>query len=54
VQPPSAITGIVLSFSVVPAAIIALSLWSFSRYSLRKADIDELAAKTIVGSAVES
>jgi Na+/melibiose symporter-like transporter len=54
VQPPSAITGIVLSFSVVPAAIIALSLWSFSRYPLRKADIDELAAKTIVGSALES
>ncbi|MCU1579156.1 MAG: transporter [Rhodoglobus sp.] len=54
VQPPSAITGIVLSFSVVPAAIIVLSLLSFSRYPLRKADIDELAAKTIVGSAIES
>jgi GPH family glycoside/pentoside/hexuronide:cation symporter len=40
VQPVSALTGIVLSFSVVPAAIIALSLWSFSRYPLRKVDID--------------
>jgi len=39
-QPPSAITGIVLSFSVVPAVIIALSLWAFTRYPLRKKDID--------------
>jgi Na+/melibiose symporter-like transporter len=39
-QPGSAITGIVLSFSVVPAAIIALSLWAFARYPLRKGDID--------------
>jgi GPH family glycoside/pentoside/hexuronide:cation symporter len=39
-QPPSAITGIVLSFSIVPAVIIALSMWSFTRYPLRKADID--------------
>ncbi|MCU1440202.1 MAG: transporter [Rhodoglobus sp.] len=39
-QPPSAITGIVLSFSIVPSVIIALSMWSFSRYPLRKADID--------------
>ena len=41
-QPPSAITGIVLSFSVVPAVIIALSLWSFARYPLRRTDIDRL------------
>jgi GPH family glycoside/pentoside/hexuronide:cation symporter len=39
-QPPSAITGIVLSFSIVPAVIIGLSMWSFTRYPLRKADID--------------
>lgn len=39
-QPPSAITGIVLSFSIVPAVIIALSLVTFARYPLRKADID--------------
>jgi len=46
-QPPSAIAGIILSFSIVPAVIIAASLWSFSRYPLRRADIDTLAAKTI-------
>lgn len=45
VQPSSAIAGIILSFSIVPAAIIAFSLWSFSRYPLRKADIDGLAAE---------
>jgi len=39
-QPGSAIAGIILSFSVVPALIIAASLWSFARYPLRKADID--------------
>lgn len=53
-QPGSAITGIVLSFSIVPAVIIALSLVTFTRYPLRKADIDELAAATLTGSAVES
>ncbi len=46
VQPPGAIVGIVLSFSVVPAAIVAASLWSFSRYPLRKADIDRLQERT--------
>ena len=40
VQPPSAIVGIILSFSVVPAVIIAASLVAFARYPLRKADID--------------
>lgn len=40
VQPGSAITGIVLSFSIVPAVIIAVSLVTFARYPLRKADID--------------
>jgi GPH family glycoside/pentoside/hexuronide:cation symporter len=45
-QPASAITGIVLSFSIVPAVIIALSLWSFARYPLRKADIDVPAELT--------
>ena len=42
-QPDSAVAGIVLSFSIVPAVIIAFSLWSFSRYPLRKADIDAAA-----------
>ena len=46
VQPESAIVGIVLSFSVVPAVIIVASLWSFSRYPLRKADIDRLTERT--------
>lgn len=46
VQPSSAIVGIVLSFSVVPAVIIAASLWSFSRYPLRRADIDRLTERT--------
>ncbi len=39
-QPDSAIVGIVLSFSVVPAVIIATSLISFGRYPLRRSDID--------------
>jgi Na+/melibiose symporter-like transporter len=42
-QPDSAVAGIVLSFSIVPAVIIALSLWSFARYPLRKADIEVTA-----------
>ncbi|MET4780953.1 Na+/melibiose symporter-like transporter [Glaciihabitans sp. UYNi722] len=40
-QPGSAIVGIVLSFSLVPAVIIAASLVSLRRYRLRKADIEE-------------
>lgn len=39
-QSSTAITGIVLAFSAVPAVILALSLVSFSRYRLRKVDID--------------
>ncbi len=39
-QPASAIVGIVLSFSVVPAAIVAFSLIPLGRYRLRKEDID--------------
>ncbi len=39
-QPASAVVGIVLSFSVVPAAIVALSLMPLRRYRLRKEDID--------------
>jgi Na+/melibiose symporter-like transporter len=38
-QSPTAIAGIVVSFSAVPAALIALSLWSFGRYPLRRKDI---------------
>ncbi|TBN57332.1 MFS transporter [Glaciihabitans arcticus] len=39
-QSDSAVAGIALSFSVVPAVLIALSLWTFSRYPLRRKDID--------------
>lgn len=43
VQSPTAVLGIVLAFSIVPAAIIAASLIPFARYRLRKADIDAVA-----------
>ena len=43
VQSATAITGIVLAFSAMPAVIIVLSLVSFGRYRLRKADIDVVA-----------
>ena len=39
-QPGSAVAGIVLSFSLVPAVIIAVSLVPLARYRLRKGDID--------------
>ncbi|MGV8884604.1 MAG: MFS transporter [Microbacteriaceae bacterium] len=39
-QSSTAVAGIAVSFSVVPAVLIALSLWSFSRYPLRRQDID--------------
>src|SRR5690554_6686822 len=42
-QPAAAVLGIVLSFSVVPAALIGGSLLALSRYRLRRADIDQLA-----------
>lgn len=41
-QPESAIVGIILAFSVIPAALMLLSLISLARYPLRKADIDAL------------
>jgi Na+/melibiose symporter-like transporter len=40
VQPDAALTGIVVSFSVLPAALILLSLVALSRYRLRRTDID--------------
>lgn len=40
VQAPSAISAIVLAFSLVPALFIAGSLVALSRYRLRKADIE--------------
>lgn len=39
-QSPAAIAGIVISFSVVPAVIMGLSLLFLGRYRLRKHDID--------------
>jgi Na+/melibiose symporter-like transporter len=39
-QPGSAVAGIALSFSVIPAALIAISLVPLMRYRLRKGDID--------------
>ena len=41
-QPGAAIAGIVISFSVVPAALIGLSLLTLTRYRLRRTDIDRL------------
>ncbi|WP_194421455.1 MFS transporter [Microbacterium abyssi] len=45
VQPDAAVTGIVLSFSILPAALMALSILPLSRYRLRRSDID--AAQTL-------
>ncbi len=42
-QSATAVAGIVLAFSAVPAVIIAMSLLTFARYRLRKADIDAIA-----------
>jgi Na+/melibiose symporter-like transporter len=39
-QSPTAIAGIVISFSVVPAVIMLLSLLTLARYRLRKHDIE--------------
>lgn len=40
VQSPTAILGIILSFSVIPAVLMAFSFIPLLRYPLRKADID--------------
>ena len=39
-QPEAAVTGIVVSFSLAPAILIALSLLTLGRYHLRRADIE--------------
>ncbi|UZN04633.1 MFS transporter [Cellulomonas sp. S1-8] len=39
-QPGSALTGIVVAFSLLPAALVALSLVPLSRYRLSAADVD--------------
>lgn len=43
-QAPAAINGIILSFSLVPALLIAASLLVFRRYPLRQSDIDHKPA----------
>lgn len=39
-QPDAAVNGIVLSFSILPAALVLASLVPLSRYRLRRADIE--------------
>lgn len=42
-QPAAAVAGIAIAFSVVPAALIGVSLLSLARYRLRRGDIDASA-----------
>ena len=42
-QPDAAVAGIVLSFSVLPAALVLLSLIPLARYRLRRDDIESHA-----------
>ena len=44
-QPASAVFGIVMAFSVVPATLMALSFIPLLRYPLRKKDIDAPVAE---------
>ncbi|WP_226534215.1 MFS transporter [Microbacterium paraoxydans] len=44
-QPAAAITGIVLSFSVLPAALMAASLLTLRRYRLRRDDIEAATSR---------
>ena len=44
VQPDSAVTMIVLGFSVVPATLVLVSLWWLSRYSLGDPELEEVTA----------
>jgi Na+/melibiose symporter-like transporter len=44
VQPDAAIVGIVISFSLVPAVLVGLSLLTLARYPLRRADIESHAS----------
>ncbi|PQZ49803.1 MFS transporter [Microbacterium sp. MYb54] len=43
-QPEAAVTGIVLSFSILPAVLMAASLLTLRRYRLRRDDIDAFAS----------
>ena len=42
-QPDAAVAGIVLSFSVLPATLVLLSLIPLARYRLRRDDIESHA-----------
>jgi Na+/melibiose symporter-like transporter len=50
-QSANAVTGIVLSFSIVPAIMIGLSLWTLGRYPLRRGDIDAATAASAIRTA---
>ncbi|MAT18278.1 MAG: MFS transporter [Leifsonia sp.] len=50
-QSASAVLGIVVSFSAVPALLILVSLITLRRYPLRKVDIDEAAVAPVVPGA---
>jgi Na+/melibiose symporter-like transporter len=45
-QPASAVTAIVLGFSVLPAALTLLSLWWLARYALTPEDVAAAVAST--------
>ncbi len=45
-QPAAAIAGIVISFSVVPAVLVVLSLVTLGRYGLRRSDIEATGGAT--------
>jgi Na+/melibiose symporter-like transporter len=46
-QPTSAIFGIVMAFSLVPATLMALSYIPLFRYPLRKKDVDVPEAASV-------
>lgn len=53
-QSASAVAGIVVSFSVVPAIIVALSLLSLARYRLRRESIEPVESVEIGESATDA
>ncbi len=44
-QSGTAVTGIVLAFSLVPATLVALSLWLWRRYPLRRSDLEAISTR---------
>ncbi len=51
VQPGTALTGVVVAFSVVPALLVALSLLPLARYRLEAADVDVVPGRASTGGA---